>query len=785
MKATGKKEKQAIPDLLRQRAETMLESRNKKRSDDNSEADLKKLVHELGVHQIELELQNNEILNASEAEKRLYEKYIELYDYAPSGNFLLSSDGKINELNLTGANILGEVRSQLIRSQFGFFVSKESLPVFIKFLNRIFDNGARECCKVSILTKHNEPKKVQLTGIKLKSGTHCTVNLVDITELERAEELLLENSNRIELAMKSADLAWWEMDIVTGNIKFNKRKSDMLGFPMEQFTHYRDFMVLVHPEDQDLAMNAMRNHLNGSSDKYEVEYRIQTRKGDYIWLYDVGEVVKRDAAGRPLYVTGLVMNVNERKKNELALQKSMQLLSETEKIGKVGGWEFNIDTMAQKWTEEIYSIHEVDLNYDPNVEKGIDFYTPESRPVIKKAVQRAIDFGVPYDVELEIITAKGNLRNVRAKGKPDPERRRVYGFFQDITEKKQAEAERNAKIELSRVIFNLSPIPAVLVKLPEKSIVDVNQSFETLFGYHREETIGRRVSEVVFWADSSDLENISQLLVKSGKVHDYGFVFKTKSGQTGNGVFYSEIIDQLGNKFVISKILDITERKKSEEEILKSNQQLAELYKHLNLVREEERTSMAREIHDDMGQSLAGLKIELVNMKEDLLDKDCPKEKIETAIALTDDLIKKIRKISAELRPQMLDELGLASAIEWQSNEFKKRTGIKCRLSLSVIDDLDGDIAISLFRIYQASLTNIMLHSKAASISVKLGLKDGLLSLTIVDDGIGMTREQMNSSNSFGIIGMRERTNQINGKFIIQSDTNKGTKITVVVPLKR
>ena len=127
----------------------------------------------------------------------------------------------------------------------------------------------------------------------------------------------------------------------------------------------------------------------------------------------------------------------------------------------------------------------------------------------------------------------------------------------------------------------------------------------------------------------------------------------------------------------------------AEEEIEKSKELLVQLYKHLNDVREEERTSIAREIHDDLGQSLAGLKIDLFGMKEKLTEKESSYLEIDKAISLVDSTIKTVQKLSSELRPQMLDELGLASAIEWQTGEFKKRSGITCKLNLQDIDDLD------------------------------------------------------------------------------------------------
>jgi two-component system, sensor histidine kinase and response regulator len=140
-------------------------------------------------------------------------------------------------------------------------------------------------------------------------------------------------------------------------------------------------------------------------------------------------------------VVGVSRNIDERKHTEEALRKNKELLSETESIGKVGGWSFNIDTMAQKWTDEVFRIHEVEISTNPSIDAGINYYTKESRPIIEKAVQRAIEHGENFDLELEIITAKGNTRSVHTIGKADLKNRRIYGFFQDITKQKQAEAE--------------------------------------------------------------------------------------------------------------------------------------------------------------------------------------------------------------------------------------------------------------------------------------------------------------------------------------------------------
>ena len=136
-----------------------------------------------------------------------------------------------------------------------------------------------------------------------------------------------------------------------------------------------------------------------------------------------------------------------RKQAEESLQEKQALLTQAEEMGKVGGWEFDVETGQQTWTKTVYDIHELDITCQPTVSQGVNFYTPASRPIIEQAVQRAIEQGEPFDVELEIITAKGNLRSVHAIGKADLARRKISGFFQDITERKQAEDERKNLLE--------------------------------------------------------------------------------------------------------------------------------------------------------------------------------------------------------------------------------------------------------------------------------------------------------------------------------------------------
>lgn len=315
---------------LRMKAEELLKKKLPKTISQLSEADILKLIHEVEVHQIELELQQEEIIWAEqhaleEAAKIVADEYIEMYDLTQSGYFSLSHEGVILALNHSGANMLGKERSQLIKSSFGFFVSEATRPIFNLFLDNVFTSRVKESCEITLLKENHLSMYVDLVGILSATGEHCLVAVSDITGVRHTEDTLALNNSRIDFAMRAVNMAWWEMDISTGNVTFGKRKAEMLGYPSEMFKHYTDFTALLHPEDYEKAMDAMRKHYSGNADKYEVEYRLRTNAGEYKWFYDIGSIVKRDLNGTPLNITGIVIDISDRKRSEA---QTMKLLSE-------------------------------------------------------------------------------------------------------------------------------------------------------------------------------------------------------------------------------------------------------------------------------------------------------------------------------------------------------------------------------------------------------------------------------------------------------------------------
>jgi signal transduction histidine kinase len=239
---------------------------------------------------------------------------------------------------------------------------------------------------------------------------------------------------------------------------------------------------------------------------------------------------------------------------------------------------------------------------------------------------------------------------------------------------------------------------------------------------------------------------------------------------------------------VIEKLKhEIEERKKVEEKLNESYKQIRSLSEHLQNIREEERTRIAREIHDELGQLLTVLKMDIGWLNKKINNtSDGMKEKLKDISQLVDTTVQSVRRISSELRPSLLDDLGLVAAMEWHLKEFEHRTNIKTFFQEPEEDlELSDGVKTGLFRIFQESLTNVARHAQASEIHVSLTNYDGMLRLSIQDNGTGFDPQMVSEKRTLGILGMKERTEMMGGEYQIQTETGKGTTITVRLPVQK
>jgi len=355
--------------------------------------------------------------------------------------------------------------------------------------------------------------------------------------------------------------------------------------------------------------------------------------------------------------------------------------------------------------------------------------------------------------------------------------------FTDVTSQKKAETALKESEKKYRYLFENNPMPMWLVDVDSLRFIDVNEASARHYGYSKPEFMNLRITDIVL-AEERNPDEIIYQPYKAGDLYKGIRQHRLKDGNQITVEKISHSVNLSGRNAKLVLIKDITEQKKAEENLQLSNRQLKELTEYLNQVREEERTRIAREIHDELGQQLTGLKMDAAWISKNASRYDKPlQDKINEMMLLTDETISIIRRIAADLRPGILDDFGLVAALEWQSKEFEKRAGIQCTFT-SAADDLEvsGDLSTNLFRIYQEALTNVARHAQATAISASIEKKNQQLILKIQDNGNGFDINKITTS-SYGLIGMKERARIINAQLKITSEMGKGTTIFIEAPI--
>jgi signal transduction histidine kinase len=234
-----------------------------------------------------------------------------------------------------------------------------------------------------------------------------------------------------------------------------------------------------------------------------------------------------------------------------------------------------------------------------------------------------------------------------------------------------------------------------------------------------------------------------------------------------------------------AKVAVFVELFRKSERLRESEEKLRRLAAHLISVREEERAHIAREIHDELGQVLTGLKMEVTWLAKRLKEKPLI-EKTDSMCKLIDTTVQTVRKIATGLRPEMLDDMGLVAAVAWQAKEFQKRTGIRCRAKLPPETvKLDVDVSTTMFRIFQEILTNVARHSRATRVDLDLSVNEERVALDVIDNGVGIADAELNGKKSLGLLGMHERALLFGGEVKISGTPGHGTRVAVSIPMRQ
>jgi len=365
----------------------------------------------------------------------------------------------------------------------------------------------------------------------------------------------------------------------------------------------------------------------------------------------------------------------------------------------------------------------------------------------------------------------------------------LVGFAQvtrDLTERRRADEALREREALLGAMFDQAAVGIALADFDAR-FVRTNRVFQRMLGYSDEELRSLSYADITY---AEDLPRNRELMTELAEGKRRAFTLEKRyCHKDGTPIWAQVTVSALPSaqgapRLFVSVIEDITERRRAQQQLHGHREQLRDLTVRLEAAREAERTRIAREIHDELGQALTALKIDLTWLRR-RMPQPAPElaGKVDGMEAILDDTAGAIQRIATELRPGVLDELGLQAAIQWQAREFETRTGIACRVEVPAEQPtVDATRATAAFRIFQEALTNVARHAGATRVLVRFTLSAQALALSVEDNGRGISKGALADSRSLGLLGIRERATSLGGTVAITGERGRGTTLTLTLP---
>lgn len=613
---------------------------------------------------------------------------------------------------------------------------------------------------------------------------------------DAALESLRKSEEKYRTIIENIEEGYAEMNLRGNFIFFNDALSRINGYPKEELMtmNYRDVMDKENARKVFAVYN--RVFKTGKPETY-FEYEIITKNGEKKFLDSSVSAVKNHF-GTVVAFRSIVRDTTERRKAEEDLRRSEEKYRNI--LGNIREGYFEVD-LAGNFTFFNDSLCRMS-GFTRNELMGMSYSKISADEATTRKVfqtfNRVYKTGIPSEgFDWPVIRKDGSRGYIEASIllKKDSVGGTVgfQGIVRDITERKQAEKKLKETEERYRALFDHS-IDLVCIMDFEGRFIDANTSAMKLFGYTRKEIAALNIASIMDEEQVPVALGLIQQIRKTGTQKEFvELKLRRKDGSYIDVETQGTVVMSDGVPVTIEVVArDVTERNKAMEDIRKTQEQMRAFAARLQTVREEERTSIAREIHDELGGALTGIKIDFSLLKKAVQEikekplKDRLLDQMHDTTGLIDKTIGTIRKISSQLRPGILDDLGILAALEWQLNDFQKRTGIDCKwTSLLTEINLNEQEATALFRIFQETLTNIFRHARASQVHVQLSSKSDAYILDVKDNGKGITENNMSDKKSLGLLSMRERALAIGGRIKIEGRPEKGTRVTVEIPVKQ
>lgn len=722
-------------------------------------------------------------------EKNLSQKII---GSLPGIFYFFDHKGKFLQWNKQLEVLTGYSTEEISKMHPAEFFAPEFRNDIYKNMNLVFNRGD-SYAEGYLISKDNRKIPFYFTGSLIEiEGQNCIVGTgIDITEKKKAEKKLKEERLLLRTLIDNLPDYIYVKNREFKHVINNRANVELLGANTEEET-------LGKTADDYFGTEAARNYTEDDRKVFDsgksiinTEELIVNKFGEPRWLLTT-KVPLLDKEHRAHMIVGISRDITERKKAQKELEQSNERFEMIARTTNDAIWEWELGTdnvWANDMHQQLYGLKHNDPI--PDHQEWRRRLHPDERDKVVNDLERTLaSRDNIWIAEYRFRNGNNDYKSIydRTYIVRDKEGRptRMLGSMMDITARKNAEETLRQNEEKYRLLFSNSPLPMWVYDMDTFRFLDVNEAAISHYGYTRGDFLSMTI------ADIRPKEDIEKMISSSRHPHTgvrsagYWRHYK-KNGSLMDVEVHSHDIIYNNKKARLVLANDITEKNEAQRRIAETSEELRQLSARLQEIREEERMHMAHEIHDELGQRLTVLKMDIswLGRKVKTEEEDI-REKIKNTLSLLDGTIKIVRKIATELRPGILDDLGLIPALEWQSKEFEERSGIRVYFHSNISEiALNIQAATGLFRVFQESLTNVGRHAQATEINSSLIVENEILVLTISDNGVGFDMTQQAGRKTLGIIGMKERTKMIHGVYDIESAPGKGTTVKVTIPLNQ
>lgn len=722
--------------------------------------------------------------------KNSEEKYRFMFHNNPQPNWIYDVETlSFLEVNEAAIQHYGYSEEEFLSMTLKDIRPAEDIPCLIediKKTNRLYNNSG----EWRHLKKNGQIIFVEIISHAVtyngKDARHVLVH--DITDRKIAEEELRMAKNELENLHNNLDEAIFSFDLIHKKMRYvSKAHISVFGHSPAEFFENPDLWYdIVIPEDKPIV-DAGYPVLNAGKNLSH-EFRILHTDGQIRWI---GAKLNPtlDENGKLIRIDGVASDITQRKRIEVELKESELNFRRSISESPVGIRIVTLTGLTIYVNQTFLDIFEYNSLEEFINTSAKSHYTPESYIQHQERKQKRKVGDEISDYEISIICKNNNIRYIKVSRKEmmwnGTKHYQVINI--DVTEQRIAEEQLR---KLSKAVEQ-SP-NAVCITNPNAIIEYVNPKTVSLTGYSNDELINQNAR--IFSSGEKPKEEYAQMwkTIKSGKIWMGELHNKKKNGELyWEFTTISPIFDSNGQitHFLAIKE-DITERKRIEMALYNSEMELRKFASHLQNVREEEKVALAREIHDELGQILVALKIEMGLLKQKVVknnsfySSDDILNRFDRLVSLIDKTIKTTRRIMNGLRPELLEMHGILEAIKAFISEFEVRHQISCNFTYDITDaEMNQQQQLALYRILQEALNNIAKHSKATLVTIQLIKVDNTLKFEIIDNGIGFDINNSGRPDSYGMIGMKERVVLLEGKLNITSEKDKGTTVSIEMPL--